>query len=385
MKKVLMVVQNNFTNDSRVLREAYTLGQNGYIVKVVALYSPGLKRHEDKGCFNIERVYLSSRERLSKKNRYIQLVKYAEFYKKCLSIGREFRPDIIHVHDLSPLPIGVRLKKRLGCKLIYDSHELWSQSSSVASTPFILNRARDIYERHAINCADAIITVSKSIARYLEKEYGLDRPVEVIRNIPAFVSIEKKHNLFRRIFPIAPEEKILLYQGGVAKGRGIEQIITAMHLINPDTKLVVLGDGFLIPSMQKIVDEKKLQDRVFFHEAVAIDVLYEYTNSADIGISLIQNTCLSYYFSLPNKVFEFIQAEVPVICSNFPDMRELVEQYKVGIVVRPEEPASIARVVNELMGCWREINEHRKMCKLAKKNINWESEERILLSIYDRL
>jgi glycosyltransferase involved in cell wall biosynthesis len=379
--KVLMIVQNNFVNDSRVIKEANTLGENGFQVKVLALHKKGLPEIEKYEYFEVERVHLKTRDKLSNSNMYIQLIKYIEFYLKCIKIGKEFSPDIIHCHDLSPLPIGMKLKNKLNSKLIYDSHELWSHSSGVKNTPKIINWMRDLYEKKSAKKIDQIITVSRSIAEYLENEYTLEK-VDVIRNIPLKQNFKESYNHFRREFNISEEEKILLYQGGVSEGRGIEDIISALEHMDEKIVFVILGNGSLKTKLKKIVKKKQLENRVYFHDAVPHDILYQYTNSGDMGISLIENKCLSYYYSLPNKMFEYIQAELPVICSDFPDMSKIIKKYKVGLTVNPKNIKDFANEVNQMIFDDKKIKNLKRNCKEAKNVLNWEEESKKLLKIY---
>ena len=385
MKKVLMIVQNNFVNDARIIKEANTLGQNGYEVKVFALHDKGLKEKERFPFFDVERVYLATRNKLSKKNRYLQIIKYLEWYKKCIKKAVDFAPDVVHCHDLSALPIGVKIKKLCKCKLIYDSHELWSDASANKQYPLMLIKAKHALEKKGIKKANAVITVCDSIANKLQEQFYLEKKPTVIRNIPLRKQIQYKHNLFREKFDIKPDEKIILYQGAVQKGRSIEKIIQAMSHIHNNIVFVVLGNGTLVEALKQLARKLRLEKRVFFHEAVSNQVLLNYTNSADLGISLIENYCLSYYYALPNKMFEFIQANIPVLCSDFPEMKNIIENFGVGEVVNPEDPLAIANVINSMITDKNKYNNYVNNCIRAKEVLNWENEEMKLLKFYEDL
>lgn len=385
MKKILMIVKNDFINDSRIIREANSLGKNGYEVLVLALYKNGLKKREDFDYFSVERIPLYTRDKLSNKIIYIQSIKYIEFYKKCIRQAQLFKPDIVHCHDMSTLPIGKKIQKMISCKFIYDSHELWSHSSGSSKYPSFLLNIKNKLERNIARNCDAIITVSNSIAEILKKYFDLTRKPTIIRNIPPVIEIVKKQNIFREKFNIERDKKIILYQGGVTKGRGIEKVIESMTLMPQNIVLVILGNGILIPKVKELATKMGVLSRVYFHEAVNSNILINYTNSADMGISLIENTCLSYYYSLPNKMFEFIQGEIPLICSNFPDMSNIIENYKVGEVVDPEDKHEIAKAISNILLDEEKYNIYKNNCRKAKHILNWENEEKVLLDLYSKL
>jgi glycosyltransferase involved in cell wall biosynthesis len=385
MKKVLMIVLNDFINEARVAKEADTLGGNGYEVTVYALHSIGLAEEEQYDNFTLKRLKLKTRDKLSRTNRYAQLIKYLEFYKRCIDAAKILQPEFVHIHDIAPLPIGMRLKKILDCRLIYDSHELWSNVNGRADNPLILNGLRDIYEKSVVRKTDRVITVSNSIADQLYKICNLRRKVDVVKNVPYYREVGQRHEYFRECFNIKTEEKILLYQGIIAKGRGVEELIQAAHFLDSKNKIVILGDGELKQNLQRQVLEQDLEGTVFFHDAVSYKDLLDFTTSADLGISLIQKVSLSDYYSLPNKLFEYMQAELPIICSNFPDMHKLVIEYGIGESTDPKDPEELAKKANYLLAKKVKYEIYRENCILAKRELCWETEGERLLELYREL
>lgn len=381
-KKILMIVLNDFINDSRIIKEASTLSNNGYSVKVLALHNKGLERREKINNFEVERIHLSTRNKLNN-NRYVQLIKYVEFFIKSSNIAKNFKPDILHAHNTSALPISLYLSAKLNIKVIYDSHELNSHSAGKENNPKIFNKISFLFEKYAINKkVDEVITVSNSIANYLNENYSFKKKINVIRNIPYNFNLDKNYNLFRKEFGFSKKNKIILYQGLLSKGRGIENIIRSMKLINEKVRFVILGDGPYKDELKELMINLNLDERIFFHQAVSYDILHKYTNSADLGIHLIANTCLNHYFALPNKIFEYIQAELPVICSDFPDMSKIIEDYNVGLTVSPKDIETFAKKVNETIFNNKKMSKLRNNCKEAKKVLNWENESDELLKIY---
>lgn len=385
MKKVLMIVQNDFVNDSRIIKEANTLGKNGYEVLVLALYREKLKKKERFDFFDVERIQLFTRDKLSNRIIYLQFIKYIEFYNKCVNRAKIFVPDIVHCHDMSTLPIGRKIQKITGCKFIYDSHELWSHSTGVSKYPKFLLKHRNNLEKRAAIKSDVIITVSESIANKLREQFSLDRKPIVIRNIPRKKDITEKQNIFRNKFSIPANKKIILYQGGISKGRGIEKIIESMPYIDNNIVYVILGNGVLTEHLKELAIKLRVEDRVFFHEAVSQEILLNYTNSADLGVHLMENTCLNHYYALPNKIFEYIQAELPILCSNFPEMRKIVLDYNIGEIVDPDDKEGIARSINKILLDKNKLNFYKRNCLKAKTILNWENEEEILLNLYRKM
>lgn len=387
MKRVLMIVENDFVNDSRIMKEATTLGSNGYEVKILALHNTGLKHEEDFGCYAVERIELKTRNKLSKSNIYSQVIKYLEFQARCISIGSAFQPDIVHCHDLTTLPIGVKLvgKMKGKPKLVYDSHELWREFLGNKTMGRLVLGARNNMEKKGIKKCDGVITVSDSIADYLMKLYGLNEKPCVLRNIPNKKTFETGKDYFREIFGIKKSQKIVLYQGEIKKGRGVENIIDTMEYVDENIVLVLLGNGNYVDTLKEKVNRLKMISRVFFHSAVKSSELLNYTCTADVGIHLIDNSCLNHYYCLPNKLFEYIQAEIPVICSNFPDMKKIIETYQIGTTVKPDEKEEVGLAINSVL---MDVEKHAKLkenCKKAKDILNWENEGKELLRLYSTL
>lgn len=378
-----MLVLNNFINDSRIIREANTLGKNGFKVKVMALHQDGLKTEEDFECFRVERIPLKTRS--WGKRRFIQILKYLEFFIKAVIRGLSFQPDIIHCHDITPLPVGymIMILLKRNPVFIYDSHELWSHASGVINRPGITRWVLRKMEHFFIRKADYVVTVSESIAHFLKKQDNLERTPYVIRNLPEKKEVQRKSDILKKELGIATDKKIVLYQGAISKGRGLENIIKAIPYFEEKIIFVIIGGGPLKKKLQEMVNTTGIKNRVYFLDFVPYDRLLDFTNSAYLGIAAIENYCLSYYFSLPNKLFEYIQAEIPVVCSDFPEMKNVILDNKLGKVFNPEDPKEIAEVVNELLN--DEI--HYEIClnnvRKVKSEFCWEEEEKKLLEIYE--
>ena len=374
MKKVLSIVLNNFKNDSRVLKENISLKKAGYDVQVVALYDEGQKEFESIQNIPVHRIKLKSRN--WSKNKLVQLLKYFEFVYKVIKNYKN--SDIVHCNDLNTLPIGVIIKKffNKNAKIVYDAHEYETETFHLKG---IEKKIVKIIEKYLIKYADKIITVSDSIANEYVKLYNIEKPALVL-NTPLFKNIEKK-DLFREKLGIKKDKTIFLYQGGLSKGRGIEVLLDAFKDIN-DNKSVIVFMGY--GPLEKVIQEaSKKYHNIYFHPAVSPDILLDYTSSADFGISTIEDSCLNYRYCLPNKMFEYLMAEIPVIVSNLYEMRKLVDKYKIGVVAKENSPKELKEAIKEAMSLDR--NELLENIKKVKKIYNWEEQEKILLEVYKML
>jgi len=372
-----MLLLNNFTHDARVHKEAKTLAAAGHVVTVFALWEEGLPRREERTGYQIARIPLRSRR--WRGGGFAPLVKYLEFAARVLPMLTRERPNAIHAHDAKPLPIAWLAARRSGARLVYDAHEL-ETGRNFGST-----RLAGVYrhlwawpERAFIRRADAVITVCDGIADELARLYGIPRPV-VVRNCPERQS-PRPSNLLREMLSIPPHLKIVLYQGAVAAGRGLETMAAAVQQL-PDTVGVILGNGALLETYRARVAAGDWP-RMYLPGKIPLARLLDYTASADVGVSLIQNTCRSYYFALPNKLFEYMQAGIPVVGSNLPEIARLIRAYDVGEVTNPDDPAAVAAALRRLLNDPDRYARARANTARAADVFNWERESVKLVELY---
>lgn len=381
---VLHVVLNSFTNDSRVLRECKTLTDAGYYVRVFSLHDKGLAIRETTDTYDLTRFAL--RTRSWPKTFFWQTFKYFECVCKMVRKGRRLRPLLVHAHDRDALPIGYLIAKLTRCKLIYDAHELWGHTAHAAKRPALVNKMAAKMERFIARRADGVITASQPTARHMEKSFGFEGII-LLRNLPYYRVREeysRDDSPLRQSLGINPEKIILLYQGVVSPYRGLEPLIKAAKFLIDKFVVVILGNGPLVPHLKQLALDLDITEKVFFHPAVSPEELAPYTAGADLGISLIEDICLSYRYCLPNKLFEYMQAGFPVIVSNLPEMRKVVEDHKVGLVLDSWDPKSVANAIN---GFWGQDSYYiySKNAVRAAKLFNWEIEESKLKDLYARI
>jgi len=374
MKVVISIVLNNFKNDSRVLKEAISLQNAGYKVKVVALHEEPLEEYDNVENISIHRIKLRSRN--WSKNKVVQVLKYFEFVYRVVKGYRH--SDIVHCNDLNALLVGVLIKKfyNRDAKIVYDAHEYEINDRPNESQYSI--KIKYFLEKRLIKYADKVMTVSDAIANEYVKLYEIPKPALVL-NTPVYKSIEKK-DIFRESLNISVDKTIFLYQGGLSKGRGIEILLDTFKNINNEKAVIVfMGYG---PLEELVQTTSKEYNNIYFHKAVTPDVLLDYTCSANFGISTIEDSCLSYRYCLPNKIFEYIMAEIPVIVSNLPEMKRLVEG-KIGVVAENNTPQGLEIAIKEaLKSDKKELHQH---IQEIKNIYNWEEQEKVLLALYMEL
>lgn len=285
------------------------------------------------------------------------------------------KADILYCHDIYPLlPMFLvsRIKK---IPYIYDSHEFWHGNHHIEERK-MMKLFWTGYEKIFIKRAGRVITVSASIAAELERIYGLDK-VEVITNVPAqriFAELPD-HKIIYDIFKIDASKKIVLYQGGLLFNNGLDTVIKSFQRVDDEAVLVLIGNGVEKNRLKQLVKDLKLEERIFFKSAVPQSELYRYTSSAYLGLCLIKNSGKSFYYSTPNKMFEYIQSGIPQISSSFPEIHNIVQKHKVGITIDPDNELEISAAINLLLHDVELYGEMKRSCASIKDYYSWEKLE----------
>jgi glycosyltransferase involved in cell wall biosynthesis len=287
------------------------------------------------------------------------------------------RPVMLVSVDLDTLAAGYLVSKLRNIPLLYDSHEYFTEVPELVDRRRV-KRTWERIEGMIVPRLRAGIAVSDSIAAVYREKYGVD--FRTIRNVP--VSMEP--GAFPELRDTYPSAYKLIYQGALNRGRGIELMIEAMRYI-PDTMLFVVGDGDIRTALQQMVHRLKLTDRVAFPGRIPPGRLAGLTAQCDLGFSLEEDLGLNYRMALPNKIFDYIQARVPVLCSDLPEMASLVEEYGVGEVCRERSPQAIAGQVREMLKDVEKRNRWKEQLDNAARELCWEREEQKLLVLVDEL
>jgi len=373
VKKVLVVALNVFRPENRTLKESITLSKNGYLVDIYAVYEKGYLEHEMYDTINVFRLKLLAK-RLPKL-KILKIFKALEFAIKMVIISRKY--EIMHIHNINMLLLSVLIKKTVmrakKFKIIYDCHEYETETHNLKG---LKKRVLKYIEATCIGHVDHTIVVTPSIMDAYKKLYNIDA-ISVIHNVP-FYSNKTDSNIFRNKFHIPEKVKIYIYQGRLSSGRGIEKYIEVFSEIkNLNCCLILMGYGPMEEEVKKVASRS---ENIYYHEAVALDEIQKYTSSADYGLNITDNTCMSRYYALPNKLFEYVMARVPIIVSNDYERGRFVRDKKLGFVVERNEIKSIKHIIKQsLLYDKREFTEYLN----DVANIyHWEKESKKLLEIY---
>jgi len=368
-KKVIVSVINDLVTDQRVNKVCQTLLSINCDVILVGRKmrnSPEL----DSRDYRMHRMKL-----LFEKGPLF----YAEFNLRLFIYLLFNKANMLISNDLDTLLPNYLIKKIKGVPLIYDSHEYFTE------VPELVNRKRTqaiwkFIERKLFPRQTDVITVNDSIAELFENDYGI-RP-HVVRNIPrsrqSVVKVSKKY------LGLPVDKHILILQGaGINVHRGSEELVEAMQFV-VDAVLLIVGGGDVIETLKMMTKKYGLEQKVIFKPRVPYQQLMQYTASADLGLTLDKSTNLNYKFSLPNKLFDYIQAGVPILSSPLPEIEKIILKYDVGDFISDHNPKNIAIKINQILSNQLQMEKWKKNCKFAARELTWEHEEKVLIDIYSQ-
>ncbi len=354
-----------------MIRICSTLAQNGYEVELV-----GRKK---RNSFPIAEQQPYQQKRIPC---YFEKGKmfYLE-YNLRLFIYLLFQSfDAVCAIDLDTLLPAFTISRLKRKTCIYDAHEYFTETPEVVRRP-IIQKVWEAIARFIIPKLQHCYTVSPGLAGIFEQRYGT--PFAVIRNVPTLTAIGKTDDnpaLTTRNPELATRFTIL-YQGALNEGRGLEQMISAMPAL-PFAELWIAGEGDLSTELRNIVYAQNIDNQIKFLGFVQPDQLKKITQKANIGINFLEKKGLSYYYSLANKVFDFVHAQVPCITMNFPEYKRLNEEYQVFLLIDDLEQNSIVQAIKRLY----EEKELYKLlqdnCAKARQEWNWEKEKLVLIEFY---
>ena len=305
-----------------------------------------------------------------------RVVKVLGWYLGVLLTLKNRQVSCFNCHSLPVLPLSVLVKWWKGCVLIYEPHELETETAGLRG---VRQQVTRVVERMLIGFVDAICVVNRSIADWYTSVYNI-RDVRVVRNVPYRTpAFSARTGLLRQAIGLGAESRLFLYQGLLAPGRGIQILIDAFSRLPSDFQLVFMGYGELSDVIKVAARE---YPNIHYISAVPPDVLHHYTVDADVGISLIEDVCLSYRLCLPNKLFEYAACGVPSVVSDFPEMGSFVGRYDCGWRITPTADALVAL----LSGLTAEeiASKHINALQVSEA-FNWQEEEGALLSMYHDL
>lgn len=402
MKKIAMIVWNEFLNDARVLKEAQTLQKAGYQVRVFALHKPGVTQPRETLEDGIQVIRVSPDmvslwptrkqapqdaaakalpQKGSRSSAPVLMLRacgrvwaHLKFFANVVS----YRPDAVHAHDVNTLPTGWLAAITSRAPLIYDAHEISTSREGYKG----IRRIVGFIEKHLMPRASGVITTTEARSKFFARAYGVVRPT-VLQNRPRYLSRSNTHRI-RDELGLEKQWPIILYQGGLQQGRGLHKLVHAAVLV-PDAYFVFIGGGRLTQSLINLSQSLGVSDRVHFIPTVKLAELPEYTASADIGVQPIENTCFNHFTTDSNKLFEYLIAGLPIVATNLPEIRKVVEKHEVGLLLNGKDIQALATALKTLI-------ENPHMRKIMAGNsdraaleLNWEEQENKLVELYNQL
>jgi glycosyltransferase involved in cell wall biosynthesis len=385
MARIAMLVWNDFRHDARVLKEAQTLVGAGHQVTVHALLAPGITPAEQalEPGLTVRRLPRSPWENswLGRTGAIGLAWKIASrsltHLRFLWRLARE-QADVVHAHDVNVLPTAWLAARLSGAKCVYDAHEISTSREGYRG----IRRLVALVERLLLPRVEGSITTTAARATFFARAYGVPRPL-VLQNRPRLSALPDGQRL-RAELQLPQPWPIIVYQGGLQQGRGLELLVTAMAEV-PDAYLVLIGGGRLEPRLRYLASAPAIGGRVHFIATVPLAQLPSYSAAADIGVQPILNTCLNHATTDSNKLFEYIMAGLPVVASNLAEIRAVVRRHQVGELVEPGDSEELAATLRRLVQ-QPELRQHyRANALMAREQLNWESQEGALLSLYATL
>ncbi len=365
-KKIALVsVINDLVTDNRVKKTCLTLQECGYDVVLIGRQLPS-SLPLNNFSFKTQRMKLV----------FLKGPLFYLFFNLRLFLKLLFsRAHLLYANDLDTLIPNYLVSKIKSIPLIYDSHELFCEVPELIQSP-LKKRIWLFFESKIVPRLSHCITVNDSIANIFEKKYKIK--FNVIRNISDAENNFQPKTKMELNLPL--DKKIILLQGaGINIDRGAEELVDAMHFVE-GALLLIIGSGDVWTTLENIVKTNDLKGKVMLIHKIPKNELMHYTFNADLGLSIDKNTNLNYYYSLPNKIFDYLQAGVPILASRLPEIEKIITKYGVGDFIDSHEPKAIASKINELLFSDKLVN-YKSNIAYVNSQINWHHEKKKLAAI----
>ena len=370
-----MLLHKTVDHDARVRREASALTEAGHEVVVVHLPRgggppPAVEGFEVRSAATpawTERLPGGARRSLAA--------------ARIVRVAAGVRPDVVHAHDAAMLAPGWLVAKRAGARLVYDSHEL---ATGVPYHSRAWYRLVSTLERRIVPRCAAVITVSDGIAERLQRKYGLERRPTVVRNLPDLPPPAEGRAEDLRASLGVGTAPLVLHHGAAAQDRGGESLIRSLAQLDGAHLLFLGGDGAYADDLQALSAQLGLGSRIHFRAPVPLAELLSYSAQADVGVTLLEDTCENHRLALPNKAFEYVAAGIPVVASDLPELSRVVDSYGIGWTVDPADPTSIAAGLRSALESGDDPQLRERLDRAAEE-LSWARERERLVALYAEL
>jgi glycosyltransferase involved in cell wall biosynthesis len=349
--RIIVSVTNDLSTDQRVHKVCTSLQAFGFDVLLVGFLQADSKI--------LDREYATSRFSMwFKKGPFF----YAEFSVRLFLLLLFNKSDHLLSNDLDTLLPNYLVSKIKRNNLVFDSHEIFSDSPELINRPRV-QRFWQGLESFLMPRVKHSYTVCQSLANHFNKKLNVE--MKVVRNVPYKTTFDRlKHN-----------NKTLIFQGNYNKGRGLDLAIRCLAYL-PDFNLIIVGGGFEF--LKDLSREIGVLDRVEFVGKVPFEHLRDYTKKASIGLLLEEPIGLSFSYSLPNKLFDYIHSDLKIIASPLKEVKSVVDKYKIGVLLNNRSPKDVAAQIELLYSTGFNNSDY----ELAKQELNWQKEEEVLASVF---
>lgn len=305
-----------------------------------------------------------------------KLSAFVQYYIDTFRLLRHERVTCINAHSLSVLPLAVALKYWKNCALIYDTHELETETHSLRG---FRQRLAKVVENAFVRRADAIFCVSDEISEWYASRYRVKRPVTILNSPLAETAPESDY--LRDRFNLRKDQKIALYLGVIEPGRSVELLVETFEQREDDSVVVIfVGYGSLVDFIEA---SPACGRTVFFHPAVPRSQIVALAASADLGLCLVSPTCLSYAYCMPNKLFEYLMSGLPVLVSPCASLIKFVERHRVGFVLDQLTHSAVAAQIRSLVAS--DLNEMKQRARELALQNSWGTQATRLRIEYQKM
>lgn len=367
-KTAIVCVTNDLTTDQRVNKTCLTLQKCGYCVTEYGRILPESTQ--------LERPFRTVRIK-HWFNTGPQF--YAEYNIRLFLMLSFTKVDLIFSNDLDTLPAAWLASRIKNKRLIYDTHEYFTETPELVSRPLTQKIWKKIEDLIFPKLTD-IITVNNSISNLYGKKYK--KAVNVSRNIPLTYIPAKVKSREELNLPL--NKKIIILQGtGINIDRGAEEACLAMKYLE-NVVLLIIGSGDVFPVLKNIIKEHCLEEKIIIINKIPFIELRQYTINSDLGLAIDKDTNLNYHFSLPNKLFDYIHSGIPILSSGLIELKQIIDKYDIGYYIQNHDPKHIAAIIQNIFDNEDRLSIVKRNTIKAKTDLCWENEEQVLTNIIQK-
>lgn len=368
--RVIVCVTTDLITDQRVNKVCTSLHNHGFEIVLVG-------RQMKKSLPLAERIYHTRRFKLAFEKGPLF---YATYNIRLFFFLLFKKADIFLANDLDTLLAVFLAAKIKGVIVAYDNHEYFTGVPELIKRPFVRAVWKGI-EKFIFPKLKYVYTDNDSKKKLFEEEYKI--LVRVVRNVPVYNPVEIKNQLPLQIIE---NKKVLIYQGaGINVDRGAEELAEAMRYLDDSYILLFVGSGDVIDILKEMVVKFELGKKVIFTGKVPLEVLQEYTRRAHLGLTLDKPISENYIYSLPNKLFDYVHAGIPVLASKLVEIEKMIIKYNIGTFIDSHDPKHIAEKITYIFSTNGLLSEWKANLPKASREVNWQIEEKTLMSIYSEI